>query len=181
MEDKQWYVVNTFSGYENKVKENLMNRVQTMGMQEYIFNVLVPTEREINVSDTGEKKEVDKKLFPGYVLVEMIMTDDSWYIVRNTPNVTGFIGSSGQGAKPIPLSPHEVMLLLKNVDDETKREIVKFDYEVGDTVEVTGGAFEGSISKISSVDVENQKVELTVESLGREIPVMVEAIHVIKI
>lgn len=179
MEKKQWYVVNTFSGYENKVKENLMNRVQTMNMQEYIFNVLVPTEKEIKVKD-GVRKESDVKLFPGYVLVEMIMTDDSWYVVRNTPNVTGFIGSSGQGAKPIPLAPHEVQHILANADDETKREIFEFNFEVGDIIKVIAGAFEGTESVVTAVDPENEKVEIVVETLGREANIYLDAIHVQK-
>ena len=106
-----WYVVNTYSGYENKVKENLEKRIETMNMEDQILRVIVPTEIEVEVKD-GKRKEREKKTFPGYVLVEMIMTDEAWYVVRNTPNVTGFIGSHGQGAKPIPMLPEEVEALL---------------------------------------------------------------------
>ena len=112
MEEKQWYVVNTYSGHETKVKEKLEMRIQSMGLQNYIFRVIVPETTEIEIKD-GKQKEKTKKMFPGYVLVEMIMTDEAWYVVRNTPGVTGFIGSSGKGAKPTPLPPQEVDNVLK--------------------------------------------------------------------
>ena len=111
MEEKCWYVVNTYSGHENKVKEKLEMRIESMDMQDNIFRVVVPEQTEIDIKD-GVKKEKVKKLFPGYVLVEMIMSDEAWYVVRNTPGVTGFIGSSGKGAKPIPLLPHEIDRIL---------------------------------------------------------------------
>ena len=117
--DKQWYVVNTYSGHENKVKEKLEMRAESMDMQDYIFRIVIPEEKVVEVKD-GVTKEKSKKMFPGYILVEMIMTDEAWYVVRNTPGVTGFIGSSGKGAKPTPLQPYEVDKILGNmgIDDE---------------------------------------------------------------
>ena len=136
--EKNWYVVHTYSGYENKVKANLEKRVETMGMQDKIFRVVVPEEEETEIKD-GKKKVVMKKIFPGYVLVEIIMTDDSWYVVRNTPGVTGFIGSSGGGAKPTPLLPEEVEVILKQMGVKEGR--VEVDFEVGEMVEVLEGPF----------------------------------------
>ena len=112
--EKEWYVVNTYSGHENKVKEKLEMRASTMGMEDYIFRVVVPEQTEVEYKD-GEKKEKVKKMFPGYILVEMVMTDEAWFIVRNTPGVTGFIGSSGKGAKPFPLTKQEVDQILGNM------------------------------------------------------------------
>src|SRR5690606_25898371 len=121
--EKNWYVVHTYSGYENKVKANLEKRVESMGMQDKIFRVIVPEEEETEIKN-GKKKVVKKKVFPGYVLVEIIMTDDSWYVVRNTPGVTGFVGSAGHGSKPTPLLPEEVTFLLKQMGmDERPIEI----------------------------------------------------------
>ena len=116
--DKQWYVVNTYSGHENKVKEKLEMRAESMDMQEYIFRVVIPEEKVVEVKD-GVTKEKVKKMFPGYILVEMIMTDEAWYVVRNTPGVTGFIGSSGKGAKPTPLQPYEVDKILEKLQINT--------------------------------------------------------------
>src|SRR5690625_3290535 len=132
--EKNWYVIHTYSGYENKVKANLEKRVETMGMEDKMFQVLVPEDEETEIKD-GKKKTSMKKFFPGYVLTEMIMTDDSWYVVRNTPGVTGFVGSSGQGAKPIPHLPDEVdaILSLMGVDEPT----VKIEFELKDNVIVT--------------------------------------------
>ena len=121
--EKQWYVVNTYSGHENKVKEKLDMRIQSMNMQDYIFRVIVPEKTEIEIKD-GVKKEKVKKLFPGYVLVEMIMTDEAWYVVRNTPGVTGFLGSSGKGAKPFPLYKYEIENILKTIGVTDKPVVV---------------------------------------------------------
>ena len=134
--DKKWYVVNTYSGHEKKVQEKLMMRTESMGMQDYIFRVIVPEAKEVEVKD-GVKKEKIKKLFPGYVLVEMIMTDEAWFIVRNTPGVTGFIGSSGKGAKPTPLQPYEVDKILNSMG--MSRLEVSTDLAVGELVKVVSG------------------------------------------
>lgn len=163
--EKQWYVVHTYSGYENKVKANLEKRVETMGMQDKIFRVIVPEEEEVDIKD-GKKKTVMRKTFPGYVLVELIMTDDSWYVVRNTPGVTGFIGSSGGGAKPTPLLPEEVDFILKKMGVNERR--VDIDYEVGELVEVVEGPFAGFQGKIEEIDLEKDKIKVSVDMFGRE-------------
>ncbi len=168
--DKQWYVVNTYSGHENKVKEKLEMRAESMNMEDYIFRVIVPEQKEIEVKD-GVKKEKIKKLFPGYILVEMIMTDDAWYVVRNTPGVTGFIGSSGKGAKPTPLQPEEVDRVLSTMG-MSRMEIDK-DFEVGTKVKIIGGPFQGMFGKIDNIDMENQKINLLVDLFGQETSVEV--------
>ncbi len=136
--EKQWYVVHTYSGYENKVKANLEKRVESMNMGDKIFRVVVPMEEEI-VNKDGKKKVVKRKVYPGYVLVEMIQTDDSWYVVRNTPGVTGFVGSTGSGSKPIPLRPEEAEEILRHMGiEDPKPEI---DFELKENVRVKVGPF----------------------------------------
>ena len=163
--DKQWYVVNTYSGHENKVKEKLDMRSQSMDMQDYIFRVIVPEEKVIEEKD-GVTKEKTKKLFPGYILVEMVMSDEAWYVVRNTPGVTGFIGSSGKGAKPTPLQPYEVDNILRNMG--ISRLEVDKELEVGAKVKIVAGPFSGMTGTIESVDMENQKLTLNVDLFGQE-------------
>lgn len=163
--EKNWYVVHTYSGYENKVKENLEARVETMGMQDKIFRVIVPEEEETDFKD-GKKRTVMKKTFPGYVLVEVIMTDDSWYVVRNTPGVTGFIGSSGGGAKPTPLLEEEVDFILKQMGVSNR--LADIDIEVGEFVEVLEGPFANMQGKVEEIDTSKQKVKVTVDMFGRE-------------
>lgn len=163
--EKNWYVVHTYSGYENKVKANLEKRVETMGMQDKIFRVVIPEEQETDFKD-GKKRTVMKKTFPGYVLVEIIMTDDSWYVVRNTPGVTGFIGSSGGGAKPTPLLPEEVDFILKQMGmKERKAEV---DFSVGEMVEVLEGPFAHFQGKVEEFDQDQGKVRVSVDMFGRE-------------
>lgn len=163
--EKNWYVVHTYSGYENKVKANLEKRVETMGMQDKIFRVVIPEEEETDFKD-GKKRTVMKKTFPGYVLVEIIMTDDSWYVVRNTPGVTGFIGSSGGGAKPTPLLPEEVEFILKQMGvKEGKAEV---DYEIGEMVQVLEGPFAHFQGKVEEIDQDKGKVKVSVDMFGRE-------------
>ncbi len=169
--DKQWYVVNTYSGHENKVKEKLEMRAESMDMQDYIFRVVIPEEKVIEDKD-GVRKEKVKKMFPGYILVEMVMTDEAWYVVRNTPGVTGFIGSSGKGAKPTPLQPYEVDKILGNMG--ISRMDVDTDLVEGSTVKIVDGPFNGMFGKIDSVDVPNQKVMLLVDLFGQETSVEVE-------
>lgn len=169
--EKEWYVVNTYSGHESKVKEKLEARTESMGMQDYIFRVIVPETTEVEVKD-GQKKEKKKKMFPGYVLVEMVMSDEAWYIVRNTPGVTGFIGSSGKGAKPTPLQPYEVDKILGNMG--ISRMDVDTDLVEGATVKIVDGPFNGMFGKIDSVDLPNQKVMLLVDLFGQETSVEVE-------
>lgn len=169
--EKQWYVVNTYSGHENKVKEKLEMRAESMDMQDYIFRVVIPEEKVVEVKD-GVTKERVKKMFPGYILVEMVMTDEAWYIVRNTPGVTGFIGSSGKGAKPTPLQPYEVDKILGNMG--ISRINVETELEPGSKVKIISGPFSGMFGKVESVDLPNQKVMLNVDLFGQETSVEVE-------
>lgn len=163
--EKNWYVVHTYSGYENKVKANLEKRVETMGMQDKIFRVVIPEEQETDFKD-GKKRTVMKKTFPGYVLVELIMTDDSWYVVRNTPGVTGFIGSSGGGAKPTPLLPEEVDFILKQMGVKERKS--EADFEVGEVIEVLEGPFAHFQGKVEEIDQDKGKVRVSVDMFGRE-------------
>ena len=163
--DKQWYVVNTYSGHEMKVKEKLEMRSESMDMKDYIFRVIVPEQKEVEVKD-GVRKEKVKKLFPGYILVEMVMSDEAWFVVRNTPGVTGFIGSSGKGAKPTPLQPYEVDNILRNMG--ISRLEVDKELEVGAKVKIVAGPFSGMSGTIESVDMENQKLTLNVDLFGQE-------------
>ncbi|MBO0995816.1 transcription termination/antitermination protein NusG [Bacillus sp. SD088] len=166
--EKNWYVVHTYSGYENKVKTNLEKRVETMGMEDKIFRVIVPEDEETDIKN-GKKKVVKKKVFPGYVLVEIIMTDDSWYVVRNTPGVTGFVGSSGSGSKPTALLPEEIDFILKRMGLEDKNLDVHF--EIGETVTVKEGPFANFTGKVEDLDATKGKVKVMVNMFGRETPV----------
>ena len=163
--EKEWYVVNTYSGHENKVKEKLEMRASTMGMEDYIFRVIVPSQTE-KVIKNGKEKEIEKKMFPGYILVEMIMTDEAWFIVRNTPGVTGFIGSSGKGAKPFPLTKQEVDKILGNMG--MSRIDVVNEISEGDNVKVISGAFANMFGKVKLVDMQNQKIEVALDLFGQE-------------
>ncbi len=169
--EKQWYVVNTYSGHENKVKEKLLMRAESMDMQEYIYRVIVPEQEETEIKDGVTKKKV-KKMFPGYILVEMIMTDEAWYIVRNTPGVTGFIGSSGKGAKPTPLQPYEVDNILKNMG--ISRIDIDKELEVGTKTKIVGGPFTGMYGTVEEIDTDHQKIVLNVDLFGQETQVEVE-------
>ncbi|GIN87792.1 transcription termination/antitermination protein NusG [Heyndrickxia sporothermodurans] len=166
--EKNWYVVHTYSGYENKVKANLEKRVESMGMQDKIFRVVVPEEEETELKN-GKKKVTKRKVFPGYVLVEIIMTDDSWYVVRNTPGVTGFVGSAGSGSKPTPLLPDEVKVILKHMGMDEKR--IDVNFEVGETVTVKEGPFANFTGKIEEIDSDKGRAKVMVNMFGRETPV----------
>jgi len=176
--DKKWYVVNTYSGHENKVKEKLEMRTVSMGMEDYIFRVIVPEEKVIEEKN-GVKKEKIKKLFPGYILVEMIMTDEAWFVVRNTPGVTGFIGSSGKGAKPFPLQPYEVDKILNDMG--MSRLEVNTDLKEGTLVKVISGPFSGMEGKVDSVDKNNNKLIVLLDLFGQETSVEVEFSQIEKI
>ncbi|WP_163971930.1 transcription termination/antitermination protein NusG [Oceanobacillus halotolerans] len=176
--EKKWYVVHTYSGYENKVKTNLEKRVETMGMEDNIFRVIVPEDEETEIKN-GKKKVVKKKVFPGYVLAEMIMTDDSWYVVRNTPGVTGFLGSSGGGTKPTPLLPEEAESILKRMGvDES---VVQVDFELKENVRVTDGPFTDFTGSIEHIDTDKQKLKVHVNMFGRETPVELDFTQVEKL
>ena len=178
--EKNWYVVHTYSGYENRVKANLEKRVETMGMQDKIFRVIVPEHEEIDIKEDGKRKSVMRKVFPGYVLVEIIMTDDSWYVVRNTPGGTGFIGSSGGGAKPTPLLPEEAERLLEQMGMQ-ETVLGEIALEVGEVVEVLEGPFAHFQGKIEEIDTEKGKVTVTVDMFGRETKMELDFAQVSKI
>lgn len=163
--NKEWYVLHTYSGYENKVKENIDLRKESMEMEENIFRVMVPEETVREVTEEGTKDKQQKK-FPGYVLVEMIMSDEAWFIVRNTPGVTGFVGSHGAGSKPAPLLDEEVAYILGDIN--AIREPIELDLEVGDPVKIIDGAFSGMEGKVESIDQDAQKVKVLIEMFGRE-------------
>ncbi|MGV8119509.1 MAG: transcription termination/antitermination protein NusG [Candidatus Xenobiia bacterium LiM19] len=174
--NRKWYVVHTYSGYENKVRTNLLRRIESMGMKDKIFQVLVPTEEEIEFKD-GKRKTVQKKIYPGYVLVEMIMHDDSWFVVRNTSGVTGFVGP---GVKPIPLPEDEVKTILRHMGLEAPIR-VKIDLSVGQGVRVTHGPFQDFHGIVEEVNPERGKVKVLITIFGRETPVELEFSQVEKL
>lgn len=174
--EKLWYVVNTYSGHEAKVKEKLEMRAETMGFQDYIFRVVIPEETVVVTKKDGSKDEKKKKMFPGYILVEMVMSDEAWYIVRNTPGVTGFIGSSGKGAKPTALLPQEIDRILRNMG--MSRVDVDQELQVGTKVQIVDGPFNGMEGKIDSIDQENSRLNVLIDLFGQETPVEVELFQV---
>ncbi|MDF2590474.1 MAG: transcription antitermination protein NusG [Anaerocolumna sp.] len=176
--EKSWYVVHTYSGYENKVKANLEKRVDTMAMQDKIFRVVVPEEEETETKN-GKKKVTKRKVFPGYVLVEMIMTDDSWYVVRNTPGVTGFVGSSGSGSKPTELLPEEVTSLFKKMGMDAYP--IETEFEINEVVKVREGAFANFTGVIKDIDMIKHKLKVHVNMFGRETKLELDFSHVEKI
>lgn len=177
--EKLWYVVNTYSGHESKVKEKLEMRTESMGFQDYIFRIIIPEETVQETLKDGSLKEKKKKMFPGYILVEMMMTDEAWYIVRNTPGVTGFIGSSGKGAKPTPLLPQEIDRILANMG--MTRMDVDTELTVGTRVTIVDGPFKGMIGAIDNLDLENSRLTVLIDLFGQETPVEVELFQVSRI
>ena len=176
--EKEWYVVNTYSGHEYKVKEKLESKIESMGLQDNIFRIVIPETTEVEVKN-GVKKEKQKKMFPGYILVEMKMSDESWYIVRNTPGVTGFIGSSGKGAKPTPLLPQEIDHIL--ADMGMSRIDTSSALAVGDKVNIIDGPFKGMMGSVDTIDLENNRLNVLIDLFGQETPVEVELNQVSKI
>ncbi|MBQ6222145.1 MAG: transcription termination/antitermination factor NusG [Solobacterium sp.] len=166
-EERRWYVVNTYSGHENRVKDNLEKRVESMGIQDSLFRVLVAEEPVIDIKN-GKQIETMKNIFPGYVFVEMRMTDEAWYVVRNTPGVTGFIGSSGGGAKPFPVSPDEMESILRRMGQSDKKVVV--DFTVGDTVRILTGPFSGMEGRVNSMNDQSQVASVMTMLFGRETP-----------
>ena len=175
---KKWYVIHTYSGYENKVKANLERRIHSMAMQDKIFRVLVPMEDEVEFKD-GKRKITPKKVFPGYVLVEMDMDDASWYVVRNTSGVTGFVGSPGSGEKPVPLQDKEVKTILKQMGIETPK--LKIDFAKGDRIKVTSGPFFDFTGIVDDIQPEKEKVRALISIFGRETPVELEFYQIEKV
>lgn len=174
-QEKHWYVIHTYSGYEDAVARNLKQRIESLDMGDKIFNVLVPKEKKIKIKQ-GSRKVIEERIYPGYVLVEMIVTDDSWYVVRNTPRVTGFIGS---GTTPIPVSEEEIAALQKRMGVEEPK--YKIDINVGDAVKIVDGPFKDFDGKISEVDEERGKIKVLVSMFGRETPVELDFLQVKKI
>ena len=174
-EGRNWYVIHTYAGYENAVARNLRQRIESLGMQDKIFNVIVPMEKKIKIKG-GKRVELEEKVYPGYVLVDMIVTDDSWYVVRNTPRVTGFVGA---GVNPVPLNQDEVSALFKTMGD-TKSAKHTIDLLVGDLVSIADGPFKDLEGKVSDVDHDRGKVRVLVSMFGRETPVELDFLQVKK-
>lgn len=175
-EERNWYVLHTYSGYEDAVAKNLKQRIESLGMEDKIFNVIVPKEKKIKIKD-GKRRVIEEKIYPGYVLVEMIVTDDSWYVVRNTPNVTGFVGA---GTTPVPVSAEEIATLKKRMGagEETQ---YKIEVQVGDLVKITDGPFKDFDGKVSEVDEEKGKVKVLVNMFGRDTPVELDSLQIKKV
>lgn len=164
---KEWYVVNTYAGHENRVKDNLEKRLETMGISDNLFRIVVAEETQIEVKNE-KSKEVVKNIFPGYLFVEMIMTDEAWYVVRNTPGVTGFIGSSGGGAKPFPVKQDEIEKILRRIGQSDKN--IEVDFGVGDSVKILSGPFSGMEGKVESMNDQTQVATVLIILFGRETP-----------
>jgi transcriptional antiterminator NusG len=173
---RRWFVLHTYSGYEENVKHNIEQRVESFDMRDKIFNVLVPKEKKIKIKN-GKRTSVEEKIFPGYILVEMIVTDDSWYVVRNTPNVTGFVGA---GTTPTPVDQKEIESLLKRTSGASEP-THKIDVEVNDVVRIIDGPFKNFEGKISHVDAERGRIKALVSMFGRETPVELDALQVKKV
>jgi len=171
-EGRHWYVIHSYSGYENKVKQNLESRIESMGMHGYIFEVVVPTEEVVELRD-GHRRTVEQRIFPGYILVDMILNDESWFVVRNTPGVTGFVGS---GNLPIPLRQEEADTILRRMEEEAPR--VKVSFSIGDSVRIVDGPFTDFMGTVDDLNLEKGKVRLLVSFFGRETPVELDFLQV---
>ncbi|MCX6722212.1 MAG: transcription termination/antitermination protein NusG [Candidatus Staskawiczbacteria bacterium] len=174
-QEKNWYVIHTYSGYEDAVAKNLKQRIESLGMEDKIFNVIVPKEKKIKIKN-GKRKTVEEKIYPGYVLVQMVVTDESWYVVRNTPRVTGFLGA---GTTPIPVSATEMVDLMKRM--EMGEPEFTIDFEVGATVKVVDGPFKGFEGKVSEIDKERGKIKVLVNMFGRDTPVELDSLQIKKV
>lgn len=173
--EKRWYVLHTYSGYEDAVAKSLKQRVESLGVEDKIFNVIVPKEKKVKIKN-GKKKVVEEKIYPGYVLVEMIVTDDSWYVVRNTPNVTGFVGA---GTVPLPVSIDEMGQLKKRMDAEEPE--YNIDFKKGDTIKIVDGPFKDFDGKVSGIDKEKGKVKVLINMFGRDTPLELDSLQIKKI
>ena len=174
-QQKNWYVIHTYSGYEDAVAKSLKQRVDSLGMDDKIFSVIVPKEKKIKIKG-GKRKTVEEKIYPGYVLVEMIVTDDSWYVVRNTPNVTGFVGV---GTTPVPVSLTEIQTLKKRMGVEAPKHNI--EVKVGDAVKITDGPFKDFDGKVSAIDPNRGKIKVLVNMFGRDTPVELDSLQIKKI
>lgn len=173
-DQRSWFVIHCYSGYENKVRHNLEQRIETMGMKDKIFDVVIPTQEEIEVKD-GKRRTVERHVFPGYVLVNMILTEESWYVVRNTPGVTGFVG---MGNNPTALRPEEVSQILKRMEAEAPR--IKVSFKPGERVRIVDGPFNDFRGTVAEIDMERSKVRVMVNFFGRETPVELDFLQVEK-
>ncbi len=171
----RWYIIQTYSGYENAVKLDLERRAESMGMSDYIFRVIVPEETIIETKADGKQKEKVKQIFPGYVFVEMMVTDESWFVVRNTPRVTGFLGSSGGGTKPVPLAPDEINQILLKIGVMQKP---TYDHLIGKHVEILNGAFASMQGEVTFVDNDQEKITVNIDVFGRSTPTEVDAVDI---
>ncbi len=167
-----WYVIHTYSGYEDQVAQNLKHRIDTLGLKDKVFDVIVPKENQIEIKN-GKRRIVERKIFPGYILVNMVVTEDSWYIVRNTPNVTGFVGT---GTTPSPMSEDEIKVIQKRMGVEEPK--FNIDYSVGELVNITDGPFKGFDGQISEIDESKGKIKVLVSMFGRETPVELDSLQV---
>jgi len=172
---RSWYVLHTYSGYEEAVAKNLKQRIESLGMEDKIFNVIVPKEKKIKIKDS-KRKVVEEKIYPGYVLVEMIVTDDSWYVVRNTPNVTGFVGA---GTTPVPVSKEEIENLKKRM--RVKAPQYKIEVKIEDSVKIIDGPFKDFDGKVSEIDTERGKVKVLINMFGRDTPVELDSLQIKKL
>lgn len=173
-DNRQWFVIHCYSGYENKVRKNLEQRIETMNMKSKIFDVVIPTQEEIEVRD-GKRRTVERHVFPGYVLVNMILEEESWYVVRNTPGVTGFVG---MGEEPTPLRPEEVQQILRRMEDEAPT--YKVTYRPGERVRIVDGPFNDFRGTVSEIDMDRSKIRVMVNFFGRETPVELDFLQVEK-
>jgi transcriptional antiterminator NusG len=174
-QDRNWYVIHTYSGYEDAVAKNLKQRIESLGMEDKIFNVIVPKEKKIKIKN-GKRKATEEKIYPGYVLVEMVVTDASWYVVRNTPRVTGFLGA---GTTPIPVSKADMDDLMKRM--QVGEEEFTIDFEVGAIVKINDGPFKGFEGRVSEIDKEKGKIKVLVNMFGRDTPVELDSLQIKKV
>lgn len=172
---RNWYAIHTYAGYENAVMRNLKQRIDSLGMQDKIFAVIVPTEKKIKIK-AGKRTETEEKIYPGYILVDMVVTDDSWYVVRNTPRVTGFVGA---GVNPVPLNKQEVDFLFKKMEHDTAKHNIEL--EVGETIIINDGPFKDLEGKVNEVDSDRGKVKVLVSMFGRETPVELDFLQIRKL
>lgn len=172
---RAWYVIHCYAGYENKVRHSIEQRIETMGMQDKIFDVVVPTEEEIEIKE-GKRRTVERRVFPGYILVQLKMSEDSWYVVRNTPGVTGFVG---MGNDPTPLRDEEVAKILNRMEEGAPK--VKSDFRLGEKVRIRSGPFADFIGTVDNIDADRAKVRVLVSFFGRETPVELDFVHVEKV
>ena len=172
---KYWYVIHTYSGYEDQVAEALKQRIESLDMEDKIFDVIVPKEKQIEIKN-GRRRTVERKIFPGYIMVQMVVTEDSWFVVRNTPNVTGFVGTS---TTPSPLSEEEVKSIQRRMGIEEP--LYNIDFKIGETVNITDGPFKGFDGLVNEIDEQKGKIKVLVSMFGRETPVELDSLQVKKI